>query len=202
MDLLNMNPLDALKYLKGLPRPKPVIASAECRAYFTETVLPVCEPQALSELMRKNQANPRLMGFMDDGSMGLIDVGKAMGGFGDARTKQATSAIQQLAAILPSVRASVFVSEVWTLRENAKEMEIPKNFADHPDRDEAVMVNMLYYVRPDHTIMQLLGLLPTIKVLGQNTSPRAWRDTKFGPVKIIDPNDKSDGKSMRGHFIA
>jgi hypothetical protein len=209
VDLLKMDPEDALDLLKSLPRPKAVAASPECRAYFAETVLPLCERQALSELTRKNEAAPRLMGFMDDGSMGLIDVSKAMGSFGDARTKQATAVIHKLAALLPGVRASVFCVEAWVLHQdlvkgaNVEEtVKKHSNIADHPDRTEAIMINMLYYIQPDHTVMQLIGMLPILKVLGHNLSRDAWRSTKFGPVDITDPVDATGGKRMEGRFIA
>lgn len=197
------NPEVYLAFLKSQPKPKPVVASDECRTYFNETVLPICERQALSELMRKNETVPRLMGFMDDGTMGMIDVGKAMGSFGDARTKEATAVIHQLSARIPGVTASVFCVEAWTLREGLKPgVEMPKSLANHPDRSEAIMTNMIYYQKADHTVMQLMGLREVIKVLGHNTSPSAWRDTKFGTLDIIDPNDTSGGiKKMTGRFV-
>jgi hypothetical protein len=195
------NPEVYLAFLKGQPRPKPVVASDECRTYLTETVLPITERQALSELMRKNEMVPRLMGFMDDGSMGTIDVSKAMGSFGDARTKQATAVIHQLSARIPGVRASVFCVEAWALREGAEGYKPGTSLADHPDRIEVIMTNMIYYVRLDHTVMQLMAMREVIKVLGHNTSPSAWQDTKLGKLTIIDPQDRSDGKSMTGRFV-
>jgi len=182
--------------------PKPVPASDAIRSYLNDKILPELKDQFLSELRRKNGFSPRLIGFMDDGSMGIIDVGKAMDvDWGGRGTKEATAAVHRIASILPGVRASVFCVEMWTLAKPLESHEeMPKDIADHPDRQEGVMFNLLHYDRATNSMMQLMVIVEVIKVLGHNLSPDAWKHTEFGETKIIDTNAEY-ARGTKGRFI-
>lgn len=182
-----------LEYMRALPKPPLVKASDDCHRYLNETILPKLKDQVLSELRRNNGIAPRLIGFMDDGSLGIVDLSKALPvPWGDARTKDTTAFVHQLAARVPGVTASVFCSETWLLR-GIEPGQKPRDISDHPDREEAVMFNTLFFQREANTMMQLMAMVLVIKVLGHNTSPKAWRDTQFGETaQTIDPGDHPD----------
>lgn len=199
------DPEKYLEILKNAPKPKLVKANSSCTSYFHSKVLPYAHDHVLSELRRHNGTPPRLLGFMDDGSVGIVNIQDAIQSIMtefDARAKDGVALIHKLGALIPGVLASVFMSEAWTLPETYKgQREGIRNLADHPDREECVVINMLYYHRSDHTMMQLMGLLPIIKVLGVDTSPKAWRETVFGKLRLIDPGDREGGREASGRFV-
>lgn len=200
---------ELIKYLNGMPKPKPVAMSKPVRDFFFETVLPALKDNALSELWRTDQLTPRLISYMDDTSIGVINLPNAIGSeWGDARTKDATARVHRFSARVPGVRYSTFVSEVWFLSrqgEDAKNVDFKKGIADHPDRREGVVFNTLHFERSTGELMQLLHNIEVIKVLGAHRSRKVWRDTKWGDVTMsIDPMAAEHGGPDRvlGRFIA
>ena len=178
--------------LNTLPRPKPVPCSAAIRAWWESTALPLLKDQALSELRRNDAYPPRLIGFMDDNSMGMIDVGKAFGAvpWGDGRSKDITARVHQLSARIPGVKAAVFCSEAWaaTLKGRRRE-DLPDNLGDwhDPDRKEVMMWSMLHHDWSDNTMMQLQTMVDVLRVLGTRRSRTTWAETKYGTATTDDP---------------
>jgi len=165
---------------------KPVPASSAIRDWFDAVALPTLKAQALSELCRRDHFPPRLIGYMEDGGTVPVDVADAMGGtFGDARTKNAAAFVHKLTALLPGCKASVLCVETWAL--SATPAEPLDSIAKHPDREEAVMVNMLHHDHKTGGLMQLVALLKVIKVLSANPTATTWAGTKFGECSIVDP---------------
>ena len=112
--------LRMLSLLKSL-KPKPAPASDEIKQWWNKTALPTLKAQMLSELQRSDGVPPRLIGFMREGKMGIIDVGEATGGnWGSQRSKDATAFVHRIAALTPGTYASVFCSEAWGLRARLK----------------------------------------------------------------------------------
>ena len=108
-----------LDYLRNL-KPKPAPASDELKQWWDNKALPPLKAQALSELQRHDEFSPRLIGFMEGGDMGIIDVSEAVGGnWGDRQSKDATAFIHKIAALVPGTYASVFCSEAWSLKANS-----------------------------------------------------------------------------------
>ena len=196
-----------IAYLKSLPTPKPVEASPEFNEYFRGTVLPALKAQALSELHRHDEFSPRLVSFMRDGSIGIVDVSEAMGGqFGSTVSKDITARIHQFSTRVPGVHTVVFCTETWMLHQTAKPGEVPQAYkgslANHPDRQEAVMFNAIHYNPENGDMMQLTCLIEVLKVLGANRSRAAWAGNKFDTEIITDTQSKSnEGMRMTGRFV-
>jgi len=188
-------------------KPTPTACSPEVREWWEKTALPTLQAQALSELHRNDEMPPRIMGFMKDGSTGIVDVVKATGGnWGNIPSKDATAFVHKIAAMVPGTYASVFCVEAWALRASEKgefdrDREKYPNLGDHPDRYEVVMFQMLHYDVEANTMMQLATMIEVIKVLGHNRSRQVWRDTKFGEVNTTDPLAGDAGQRMTGRFI-
>ena len=205
---------ELIKYLNGMPKPKPVAMSDTVRSFFFETVLPGLKDNALSELWRTDQVTPRLISYMDDTTIGVINLPNAIGGeWGDARSKDATARVHRFSARVPGVMYTTFVSEVWFLSREDKalppkeelEREYKKGIADHPDRREGVLFNTLHFERSTGELMQLLHNIEVIKVLGVHRSRKVWRDTKWGDITMtIDPMAATESGPDRvlGRFIA
>jgi hypothetical protein len=204
---------DALiKYLKALPKPKPAPMRPYVREYFETVALPLLKTQALSELQRTDEIAPRLISFMDDNSIGIVDVSTVTGGtFGDWRSKEATARVHRFSTMVPSVRLSIFVSEVWMLNREGKQItpevleEATKggSIADHPDRAEGVMFNVLHYDRRTGELMQLMYTIEVLKVLGAKRTREAWRGTQWGTnVMVIDPMAGGEPKVLGRFSIA
>lgn len=174
----------------------PAPASQEIRDYF-ESVLPTLTGHALSELCRTNASAPRLVGFMADGSMGIINIADALGGFGDLRSKNVTAVTHKLGAITPGCKASVFCVETWIV-ESKLDDAAPDGISDHPDREDAMMFNLLHYEPATGELMQLIALLKVLKVFSARPDRTTWAGTTFGPCKIIDPMVDR----MTGRFVA
>lgn len=197
--------LALLEMLRSI-KPKLVPCSQEVRDWWEKTALPTLKAQALSELQRNDEFMPRLVGFMKDGTMGVVDVASATGGtFGSAASKDATAVIHKVAAMVGGTYASVFCVEAWALHSSGKDglkREVDKypNLGDHPDRSEVVMFQMLHYEVENNTMMQLQTMVETIKVLGANRSRAAWRATKFGQEEITDPLGGGELR-LKGRFI-
>lgn len=195
------------EYLSRLPKPVPTKATPEFRKYFDETVVPVLKDQALSELRRTDQFSPRLISFMDDGSMGIVDIGAAMGGnFGSAQSKEITARVHQFSAKVPGVNVVVFCCETWMLH-STKEQPIPeevmkKSIADHPDRKEAVMFNALHFDPKTGAMYQLIAMFEVLKVLGADRSFMAWQGTVYADATMVsDPMGEPGQPAMKGRFI-
>lgn len=198
--------------LDSMPLPKTAPASAAARD-FLDKHLPALRNQALSALISKGEYAPQLLGYMDDGSLGIIDVSRATGGsFGDARSKDAVAYVHRKSLLIPSVRASVFCVEAWSVSTKAKTPEEAeterakwgKDLSKHPDRTETVMFNMLYKGVDDignERIMQLCAFFPVNKVMSKSGPVHKY--TTLGEPTIVDPNDpgQSGAKSMQGRFI-
>jgi hypothetical protein len=195
-----------LTVLKDL-KPKPVPVSDEIRQWWDLKALPMLKSQVLSELHRHDGFSPRLIGFMKDGGeMGIIDVTNAMGGeWGSQRSKDATAFIHRIAALVPGTYASVFCSEVWSLKAN-KQGEFDRNvekypsLGDHPDRFEAMMFQMLHYERENNTMMQLTTMIDVLKVLGEPRRRSMWSGTKLADYTMTTDPLFGEGK-MEGRFI-
>lgn len=188
--------------------PKPAPCSPEIRAWWLDTGLPTIKAQALSELCRNDEFPPRLLGLMKGGTMGIVDISKATHGtWGNRASKDATAKVHQVAAMIPGTMASVFCVETWVLKSKGPERELNRqmdkypNLGDHPDREEAVMFNMLHYDADTNTMMQLTTHVMVIKVLGTNRSRRAWADTKWGAEETTDPHSPDATMRMVGRFI-
>ena len=194
--------LDMLRSIK----PKPVPVTSEVREWWEKTALPTLKAQALSELHRYDEFHPRLIGMMENGSMGIVDVAKATGGvFGSRRSKNATAFVHQIAALVPGTYASVFCVEAWALhgkghKELDRNIEKYPNLGDHPDRHEVMMFQMLHYEVKDNTMMQLSTYVEILKVLGANRSREAWRGTTLGEETTTDPVGSNELR-MTGRFI-
>lgn len=195
---------EVYEYLKSLPRPTAVKCSDEIRRWFEITALPILKDQALSELRRKNGCPPRLVSFRDTGGVAVIDLNEVCGGnWGAADTKDRTAHIHLVGAMVPTVKASVFCVEAWSLKHvDRAEMEKHRHtgISHHPDRGEAMMFTMIHYDQPNNAIMQLTAMVDVIKVLGQNTSPEAWADTKYGEATVSDPMGDDDMR-YTGRFV-
>lgn len=186
---------------------EPVPCSPAMRAWWETKALPTLRDTALSSLRRHGSYPPHLIGFMDDGNLGIQNLGdmfaKMGHQWGDAVSKDITAKVHQMSAGIPGTIASVFCSEVWTLAannpENAKIVDTRASIADHPEREEALMFSMLHFDWGRATMMQLTTMVPVLKVLGQNVSPEQWKHTTLGKESTIDPNS-GEGK-MEGRFI-
>lgn len=199
---------ELMQYLQSLPKPKYVPCSKEIRDYFENTALPVIKDQALSELMRHNQYSPRLISFMLDGSMGIVDVGEAMGDhWGSGWSKDATARVHQFSALVPGVKLSIFCVETWMVTKNMPSQEdldtkYQGSLANHPDKQEAMMFAAVHYAPETGEMMQLIAFVEVLKVLGA-TSSEMWRHTKYGKLEIVDPQDTIEGRPrMKGRFVA
>lgn len=198
---------EIVDYLNKLPEPVPTKATPEFRKYFDDTVVPVLKDQALSELRRTDQFDPRLISFMDDGSMGIIDIGAAMGGnFGSAQSKEITARIHQFSAKVPGVNVVVFCCETWMLHSSVDkpipEEVMQKSIANHPDRKEAMMFNALHFDPKTGAMYQLIAMFEVLKVLGADRSFKAWQGTVYGDTTIVtDPMDEDVRPAMKGRFI-
>lgn len=197
----------ALAVLKSLMEHMKDVKAAPCspeqKKWWLDTALPTLKDQALSELRRNDEFKPRLIGFMEGGTMGIIDVAKATGGaFGDSRSKDATAKVHQTSAMIPGTKASVFCTEVWMVHSDSPiDRKKYPNYGDHPDREEAMQFNMLHYDWDTNTMMQLLTSVMVVKVLGVNRSPAVWRDTKYGREITLDPHNPEEGHRQIGRFI-
>lgn len=199
---------EIVKYLKSLPPPVAAPASAAMRSHFETVVLPVLKAQALSELQRNNEFKPRIISFMDDGSIGIVDVSSALGGnWGTAHSKETTARVHRFSTMVPGVNIAVFCVEAWSLRKDKptdEDLKMPtKSIHDHPDRTENMMFTALHYERETGEMMQLVAFIEVIKVLGARPSSEMWRHTKYGGATIIDPmSPEKDGMAMKGRFVA
>jgi len=184
-------------------KPTAVACSPEVQDWWNTKALPTLRAQALSELHRNDEFAPRIIGFMKDGDMGVVDVSKATGGhWGSTASKEATAFVHKLAALVPGTYASVFCSEAWALFANKSEIDrqVDKypNMGDHPDRCEVVMFQMLHYEVEANTMMQQSTMIEVLKVLGANRSQAMWQHTKLSDEVIT--TDPFDGL-MTGRFI-
>jgi hypothetical protein len=194
-----------LNHLRSL-RPKPAPASDELKQWWNDKALPPLKAQALSEFHRHDEFHPRLIGFMEGGDMGIIDVSEATGGnWGDAASKDATAFIHKIAALIPSTYASVFCSEAWALRAPStgqldRQRDKYPNLGDHPDAYEVLMFQMLHYERKSNVMMQLSTMTEILKVLGKPRTRSMWAGTKLSDeVSTTDPLF-GEGK-MEGRFV-
>lgn len=204
----NHDQKDALLEMLKSIKPKPTTCSPEVREWWEKTALQTLKRQALSELWRNDEYSPRIMGFMKDGTMGIVDITKALGTFGDVRSKNATAFVHKIAALVPGTYASVFCTEAWALRGSGGKENFDRqrdkypDLGDHPDRHEVLMFNMLHYDVDTNAMMQLATMIEVIKVLGANRSRKAWRDTNLGEDMTTDPLAPGpDGMKMTGRFI-
>jgi len=196
--------LDMLRTIKPTATP----TSQEVHEWWDKTALPLLRSQALSELHRNDEFLPRIIGFMKDGTMGVVNVSEATGGnWGNLASKDATAFIHKIAAMVPGTMASVFCVEAWSLRANAKD-ELDRqsdkypNLGDHPDRSEVVMFQMMHYDPDSNTMMQLVTMIEVLKVLGAKRSRAMWQHTKLADeVVTTDPHSGKDGYTMTGRFI-
>lgn len=197
-------------FLANLPKPEFAPCSQEVRDWFVNQKLPVLKDQALSELRRNGEFRPVLIGFMANGSMGVVDIAEATHGlFGHAATKDAVAMVHRIGAMAPGTYASVFCCESWILTRQKGDtgfeeaLKGKQSIHNHPDREEAMMFNMLHYEWETNRMMQLSVMNKLIKVLGANPSPAAWRDTKYDEFELItDPMVRTkDGPGMLGRFV-
>src|SRR5882672_1739650 len=202
-----LNPDHLLDMLRTI-KPTAVACSQEIQDWWNTKALPLLRTQALSELHRNDEFKPRIVGFMKDGTMGVVDVSSATGGeWGSVASKEATAFIHKIAALVPGTYASVFCSEAWALRANSKgelnrQNDKYPNMGDHPDRDEVMMFQMLHYEIEANTMMQQSTMIEILKVLGANRSRETWRHTKLSDdVKTSDPHSGKEGYRMTGRFI-
>ena len=73
-------------------KPEHAPASDAFKAWFADKAQQTILYQYLSELRRNDQAAPRILGFMEDGSMGTINLSDAFDGeWGDQRSKDMTA---------------------------------------------------------------------------------------------------------------
>ena len=203
------DPQTVLALLRSI-RPKAAPCSPWLRNWWEVTALPLLRDQCLSELRRSDGFPPRIFGFtkQDGSDMGVINVADAMNGdWGSAKSKDITAFIHRIAALVPGCYAAVFVSEVWALHANSegeldRQRDKYPSLGDHPDRYEAVMLQMLHYEHADNRMMQLSTMIEIEKVLGADRSPAAWQGTKLSDTaRTTDPLDTKDGPTMTGRFI-
>ena len=195
--------LDMLRSLK----PKAAPTTDDIKTWWVNEALPVLKTQALSELHRKDEFSPCLVGFMSNGELAVTDVAKATGGtFGSRSSKEATAFVHKISAMVPGTKASVFGSEVWSLRQKWDGKTIDREYdkypslADHPDRMECVMFQMLHYDSASNTMMQLSTMFETIKVLGQPRHRGMWTGTTL--AEEFETTDPHVGPiKMEGRFI-
>lgn len=197
---------ELMEFLRTL-KPKAAPASDEIKQWWNDKALPTLRAQALSELHRHDQFSPRLMGFMKGGGMGVIDVGKAVGGnWGSAHSKDATAFIHKLTALVPGTHASVFCSEAWALGakssgEMDRNSEKYPNLGDHPDRYEVMMFQMLHYEVETNTMMQLSTMIEILKVLGLPRHRGMWAGTNLSDKIMTTDPLFGEGGRMEGRFI-
>lgn len=192
----------ALELMRLLSEIKPeyAVTSPAVRQWWETEALPYLKDSALSQLRRTGEFRPCLIGFMETGAPGVVDLDKAAGGFGDARSKDATAFVQRVAAMVPGTRAAVFCCETWVLA--GKTDQELGDISDHPDRQEAMMFSMLHFEHGANQMMQLMTMCMQVKVLGANVSPTMWRETKFGAETTSDPMVKGPGgMSFSGRFV-
>src|SRR5262245_33770380 len=96
-------------------------ATPELRKWWAETALPLLKDQMLSELRTYDGFPPKLVGFMKDGTIGVIDVSKATKGmWGNIASKNATAVTHEISARIPSTKGVAFCVETWKLGSNSK----------------------------------------------------------------------------------
>lgn len=194
------------EYLEKRGPPAPVTCSPSFRSWYDTVALPLLRDSALSELRRTDQIKPRLCGYFEDGRMQAVDILPMLpnGQFGDQHSKDMTAAVQRKLSMIPGTKASVFVSEVWTLSteiEPGDDEEFRhKDISKHPDREEAVMLNTIHYDNFKHEWMQLITTIPILKVFARQRTMQTIRGTKLGEAKVIDPLDMEYSR-MRGRFV-
>jgi hypothetical protein len=196
--------LKVLEQLKPVPSP----CAPEVREWWDKTALPLLRDQSLSELRRNDDYPPRIMGFMEGGGMGVVNVSEAMGGeWGSVLSKDITAHIHRIAAVVPGTYASVFCSEAWGLRANKagefeRQREKYPSLGDHPDAYEMVVFQMLHYERETNRMMQLSTMIEILKVFAARRTPHTWLHTKLADkVDTTDPLDTSKGATMTGRFV-
>lgn len=184
-------------------KPEYVPADDAFKTWWKETGQPTVLDQYLSELRRYDQAEPRILGFMENGSMGVVKLNDIFDGkWGDAPSKDATAAVHAVSARAPGTLCACFVSETWMVRpKSAEEMEKwrGKSYATHPDREEAITISSLKYNWDTNHMMQLMTIAEVIKVFANPRTPRTWRETKYGEIKVIDP--RGGGDRFEGRFV-
>ena len=199
---------DALRAMMEEIVPEHVPASEEFKKWFAEKCQPVVLDQCLSELRRNDMVPPRIMGFMDDGTMGIVNLLDTFPTWGDAFTKNVTAKVHVMSARTPGATCSCFISETWVVKvkkEDVKDIEEAwdkhkdQNLEDHPERAESVTISALKYSWETNHMMQLFVVAEVLKVFGERT-PTAVAGTQLGEIIVVDP--LMQGRHIfKGRFI-
>ena len=115
--------------------------------------------------------------------------------FTNSTHKDVVAGLHRYLASAPFVRAVIFLVETWTLAQSGdKDDKMPEAFkgsiANHPDRREAVMFNMLYHDDADN-LQQMLRMYT-----------KRGKELSDEDVMTIDPTGNTpDGGLMTGRFV-
>lgn len=196
------------KYLEARGRPAPVPCSPALRQQWETSIYPLMRDQCLSDLRRNDETRPRLTLVDLNGELRAIDVmNAAQSSVFDVAARNHVSRTHQVTACIPGVRMSVFTVETWMLsasvddKERMRIMTSGESIHDHPDREEAVMAIMLSCDQDRWEMSQIHSLAPIIKVLGQNRSRQAIRDTTLGEPMHSDPMGQGHYAKLKGRFV-
>ena len=188
-----------LKHIK----PEHAPADDAFKDWFAKTAQPTILDQCLSELRRHDGFPPRIIGFMEGGTTGVVNVADPFkGNWGNNLSKDITAYVHEMSARVPGTLAACFISETWILRDLSAEEYEPwrgKSFKDHPDRAEGVSISALRYNWDTNLLMQLFVTVEVLKVFAHPRLPRHYMETKYGEIKVIDPVGGKD--VFKGRFI-
>jgi hypothetical protein len=193
--------LDILSELRKMSRRvlKMVPATDEGRMYFEATVEKLL-PQTRKVVASGEEhvptlfiySNPKALKGDTKERVAVVPITQ----FTSGTHKDVVAGLHRYIASAPFVRAVIFLVETWTLAQTAPEGEphkMPEAFngsiADHPDRREAVMYNMLYHDDNDH-LQQMLRMYT-----------KRGRELSDEDVMTIDPTGGPGGGAMHGRFV-
>lgn len=182
-----------LKKLTKVNTKKVVPLTEECRAWFMSQ-LGVLKPLTEKIIASGDDHVPALFVYskelVDGREQCAIMPVTQFGEFGDADSKNHVANMQRYFAEQGFTRACIFLVETWLLKQDnpGKVKEFPKgSIAEHPDREEAMMYNLLYHDDEDN-LQQMLAMYPIKRP-----------ENVLGEPVFIDPQGTS---FMSGRFVA
>lgn len=154
-------------------------ATDQFKAWFDEkleVLLPVAET-----IVKVEEHAPILRVYMKSGTVGTYLVPQ----LDSAEAKDIAALLHRESADIPDVEASMFLCEAWTVRQGTDNKPLTGGLAEHPDRQEALMINC---------IMRNMRLVATVEIIGSFET----NDRRFGKKLIVDAN--ALGSSTVGRF--